>query len=238
MRRFILALKLMEIDRLDINSGFVTYPYFQESMNPQFRYCEGCRAAWKRGKRYPFFGNEKCTCPDQPLDDLGRWNNVSPSKFFDFSIRFLGRDNVTFNHHPAIEKLMNSEWLPQKRHLEMLARITFTTDLKWLFSIYAAQRFWDAAMVGCINVLPSRTTDQEYFPVMRAYEHYSIYNEDMGLLPLAFEIEEEGYNEIAKNAKNLYDQWMRPTNYAINTNLLKHIFEVIEFYTSEGTIKI
>lgn len=236
MRRFILALKLMQIDKLDINSGFVTFPYFQESMNPQYRYCEGCRNSWRRGKRYPFFGNEKCTCPDQPLDNLGKWNNISPSKFCDFSIHFLGRDEVTFKHHPAIEKLMNGEWLPQKRHLEMLARITMTSDLKWMFSIYAAQRFWDAAMVGCINVLPSRTGMQDYFPVMNPFEHYLTYSEDLAnslKLEYAFDVTEKSYNQVSRNAKELYDGWMRPTEYAINTNLLRHIFSKIEEHTAK-----
>lgn len=223
MRRFILALNLMDLDKLDINSGFVTFPYFQDSMNPQFRYCEGCRNSWKRGKRYPFFGNERCTCTNQPLNDLGRWNNVSPSKFYDFSKKFLGHDD----YHPFIEKLMNGEWLPQQKHLEMLARITFTTDLKWLFSIYAAQRFWDAAMVGCINVLPSRTADQEYFPAMVPFEHYRLFKEDMRFLPMEFEIDERTYDQTSKSAKSLYDEWMRPTEYRINTNLLRHIFSRI-----------
>lgn len=229
MRRFILALKLIRFDRLDINSGFVTFPYFQDSMNPQFRYCDSCRDKWKQQRRYSFDGKlgKKGQCTNtafnvDPIDlsDLGSWNNKCPESFFAVASEF----NVPMEQ---VERLLNGEWLPQQRHLEMLARITFTSDLKWLFSIYAAQRFWDAAMVGCINVLPSRTSDQKYFPVMNPFEHYRIFREDMRLLPMEFEIDERTYNQTAQAAKSLYDEWMRPTEYHINTNLLRHIFSKI-----------
>lgn len=233
MRRFILALKLMEIDRLDINSGFVTAPYFQDDMNPQFRYCDACRIKWKKESRQykykePAY-NLGCRFtdivdPDSPgwlINDLGKWNNACPEAFYWAAEQF----NVPMEH---VEKLMNARWLPAKEHLEMLARITFTADLKWLFSIYAAQRFWDAAMVGCVNLLPERTVDQDYFPEIIHGRDYVTFNEDMSDLNLDSIITEAGYNVVSRNALALYNQWMRPSEYAISTNLLRKIFQDIE----------
>jgi hypothetical protein len=233
MRRFILALKLIEIDRLDINSGFVTTPYFQDDMNPQFRYCDECRETWRMNKRYPWNNHTRTCCTNEHartfppnLSDLGAWNNKCPQSFYDAAHSLAKVDPA------ALALLLNARWLPQREHLEMLARITFTSDLKWLFSIYAAQRFWDAASVGCINVLPARTADQDYFPVMNPHEHYLYYSEELDRLGYEFEIGENEYNVISKNAKELYDSWMRPSDYIINTNLLRHIFSKIEEHTA------
>lgn len=237
MRRFILALKLMEIDRLDINSGFVTSPYFQDDMNPQFRYCDECRVVWKKNKAFPI-GNHKfsnCTNEDfrrEPADlsDLGRWNNKCPLSFYGAATMLSER--IRYKDNGQLEKLLNSRWLHQLAHLEMLARITFTADLKWLFSIYAAQRFWDAAMVGCVNLLPSRTADQDYFPVMYPNVHYAIFDERLAGLLGETEIPESVYNVISLNAKALYESHMKPTDYAIGTPILKYIFDGIEEHTA------
>lgn len=224
MRRFILALKLMNIDRLDINSGFVTKPYFQDDMNPQFRYCDACRAVWSANKSYPYSKSRKCSCPEPPLSDLGRWNNISPARFYGFAEDY----GVPDSSMHLVERLMNARWLSSQEHLEMLARITFTSDLKWLFSIYAAQRFWDAVMVGCVNILPDRTMDQDYFPVMEPGIHYCMFSEDFSSLDESFQIEEQHYNYVSRNAMALYNQWLRPSDYSISTNLLRKIFQDIE----------
>lgn len=233
MRRFILALKLMEIGKLDCNSGFVTSPYFRDDMNPQFRYCDECREIWKRGKTYPANsgnGGANCKNPEWPatgwhLSNLGAWNNRCPESFY----RVAGKYDANMG---MVEKLLNARWLPQREHLEMLARITFTSDLKWLFSIYAAQRFWDAAMVGCINLLPRRTADQDYFPKMYAGEHYAVFGERMDWIRNESEISEVDYGNISRSAKALYDDYMRPADYAIGTPILKHIFSKIEEHTA------
>lgn len=230
MRRFLLALELMKLDRLDINSGFVTEPYFQDGMNPQFRYCDECRKRWKPNRYYSYWNGhaaQNCTNPlferDMDLSDLGGWNNRCPQSFFAAATKLA--PNVRIDD---VEHLLNARWLPQREHLDMLARITFTSDLKWLFSIYAAQRFWDAAMVGCVNLLPARTAEQEYFPRMNVFEHYRVFREDFKLITFESEIDERTYNQTAAAAKALYDDYMRPTDFAIGTPILKRIFEKIE----------
>jgi hypothetical protein len=230
MRRFILALKLMERDLLDINSGFFTAPYFQDDMNPQFRYCDKCRQDWKKNKRHSSFDGVYFGCSNQLVvsgdyyNDLGGWNNKCPNSFEQFAKLFCGPDR----DRSRIESLFNTRWLTQQEHLSMLARITFTSDLKWLFSIYAPQRFWDAAMVGCVNLLPERTMDQEYFPDIGAGIHYLTFKEDFSNLQEHARITEGHYDIVSREARSLYDQWMRPTDYAINTNLLHHIITSIE----------
>lgn len=232
MRRFILALFLTRDGLLDTNSGFVTKDYFKEEMNPQFRYCDPCRIAFKQQNAalyHPYSPRKPaCRAPEwnpEGGNDLGRWNNCCPDAFFGIAERFMERHGMIAP--PVLEKLLNARWLSQEEHLGLLGRITFTSDCKWLFSIYAAQRFWDAAMMGCINFLPSRTMDQEYFPRMTAGQHYLTFDEKMDDLGMDMDLTEGSYRHISENARQLYDEWMRPTKYAIGTKLLEHIFERI-----------
>jgi hypothetical protein len=243
-RRFILALMLMRKDLLDTNSGFVTAPYFADDMNPRFRYCEPCRKTYRSKKHFawpenlrhfPHHGNAhepSCTSPAQwgdALDwttDLGKWNNACPRSFYWLSAQFQNRHGHIDT--AALEKLLNAQWLPAQAHQEMLARITFTSDLKWLFSIYAAQRFWDAAAAGCINLLPYRTVDQEFFPAIENKVHYLTYNDDFSALEASASTVELEYEFVSQNARNLYNHWIKPGRFALNENLCHHIFEQIE----------
>ena len=237
-RRFILALFLASQDLLDPNSGFVSSPYFADSMVPQFRYCDECRSLFrKHGRQFPLVGtnvsSSACNSPAKwgdPKDwclDLGQWNNRCPASFYWMAIQLRNRHGG-YCSNTMLEKLVNAPWLTAEAHQELLGRITFTSDLKWLFSIYAAQRFWDAAAAGCVNVLPSRTADQEYFPAMNPGEHYKLFREDCSKLPEDFITIGMQYNEITQNARALYDQWIKPDGGALNSNLCRHIVNLIE----------
>lgn len=229
-RRFILALFLQLIDRLDINSGFVLHPYFADDMNPQFRYCDECRASFRHN------GNKACNVTLHPgrcnspafrgdgkwsLEDLGHWNNRCPISFYWMAEQFQKRHGKV--DMLIVEKMLNARWLDPKEHLAMLGRILFSSDLKWEHSIFMPQRFWEAASAGCINVLPLRTINQEYFPRVKAGEHYLVFEEDFRHLDLAFVIDEQSYNHAAGEMRRIYEQWIAPTVYPINTNLLAHI---------------
>lgn len=239
-RRFVLALFLMQQGLLDVNSGFITFPYFAEDMNPRFKYCEECRNIFRTFKRYPYYTTDQrpsgCTSPagwaQENWDtELGKWNNCCPRSFYWLSDFWQKKYGMV--ERATIEKLVNATWLSSEAHQELLGRITFTSDLKWLFSIYAAQRFWDAAAAGCVNVLPSRTMDQEYFPAMRHGEHYAVYGEDMQSLAGEFILHtESSYDEITKAARALYDQWIVPGPHVLNTNLCHHIIQKIEEHAS------
>lgn len=236
-RRFVLALFLLRKGLLDTNSGFVLHPYFDEDMNPQFRYCDDCRKEFRANGRAKYYTNRHsigCNSPaardsgdtcDWILSDLGQWNNRCPRSFFWMAERFSQRHGAVDMNE--VEKLLNARWLDPKDHQAMLARITFSSDLKWLHSIYAPQRFWEAASAGCINVLPTRTMDQEYFPKMEAGRHYMVFEETFKNLELAFQVDEQQYNEISANARALYDQWIAPGRLGVNERLLAHIFDEV-----------
>lgn len=241
-RRFILALFLMRQELLDVNSGFVTAPYFADSMRPEFRYCDPCRALFKaNGGRFPLagthvspaacnssakWGNHKDWCLD-----LGQWNNRCPASFYWLATQFRNHYGG-YCDNAMLEKLVNAPWLTAEAHQELLGRITFTSDLKWLFSIYAAQRFWDAAAAGCVNVLPGRTADQDYFPQMEDGVHYLTYDEEMRFLDENVHATEEQYSRITQAASALYDQWIVPGRFALNENLCRHIINLIEQHAS------
>lgn len=232
-RRFILALNLMRLGKLDSNSAFMLSAYFDPNMNPQFRYCGECQRKFKGYYHYePPLTRGECNSPapwggdSLGLSDLSPWNNRCPKSFFWLAERFNAlRGGINMRE---IERMCNGRWLSADDHLRILARMLYTTDLKWIFSIYAPQRFWDAAMVGCINFLPRCTVDQDYFPPMYENVHYKTYREDMSSLSADMEISEKEFNDIGQATKRLYDDYMRPTGYPINTNLLAHIFRQIE----------
>lgn len=231
-RRIILAMFLMRLGKLDCNSGMVLTPYFSNHMDPAFRFCDNCRSYYKqRGNRAVFSYEDNiggCTSPARAdrfwdLSNLGHWNNRCPNSFYWMAIKFgekYGRVDMN-----EMETLLNAKWISDKDHQQMLGRIAFTSDLKWIHSIYAPQRFWQAAAAGCLNILPERTNDQCYFPEISDGTDYLTFSEQMDILDHDFgQINEALFNHITSNVRMKYEQWIRPTKYAISTNLLQHIF--------------
>lgn len=231
-RRFLLALHLLRLDKLDVNSGFVLHPYFEDGMNPQFKYCPECRMMYQAHRnRYPYIpkmGQHNCNGPHASdtawsLDDLGQWNNRCPRSFYWMAEQFMERHGTV--DMSVVETILGARWLDPKVHMERLGRITFTSDLKWVHSIYKPQRFWEAASAGCINVLPLRSIYQDYFPNTQPNLHYLGYEETFENLDLAFTIDEGSYREISEATRHFYETWIAPSRYGINTNLLTHIFD-------------
>lgn len=230
-RRFILALFLMAKDKLDPNSGFVLFQYFDDSMNLQFRYCDECRARYIANGRHvkytPFADAADCNGPHREgngwnFADLGQWNNRCPKSFFWMAEKFHERYGGV--QMGIVEKVLAARWLDPREHQAMLGRILFTSDLKWVHSIYKPQRFWEAASAGCISVLPGRTIFQDYFPDTKPLQHYLVYDESMTHLDLAFSLDESTYDQMSKETRHLYDTWIAPGVYPMNRNLLDLIF--------------
>lgn len=228
-RRVVLSFFLMRAGLLDENSGYALRDFFGSRMNPQFQYCEECRGRFIHKSRYDYHVSQRpdgCNSPanwgaELDLTNCGHWNNRCPRSWYWLADQFQ-------QHHgpisPAlVESMFNQSFVTTADHQNMLRRSSFTADLKWIFSIYAAQRFWDAAICGTVNLLPYRSADQEYFPNIYPGQHYSIFHEKMGDLECG--VFTPNYRDIVNNCWALYTEWIRPTNYRLNTNLLRHIAE-------------
>lgn len=229
-RRIILAMFLMLIDKLDCNSGMVLFPYFAENMNPAFRFCDPCRASFNtRYAPYAVDTTRPCNSPAYAgngkwdLSNLGFWNNRCPNSFYWMADRFQERYGPI--NHKDIETLFNGKWMVDEEHQRLLARITFTSDLKWIHSIYTPQRYWQGALAGSVNLLPKRTNDQRLFPDLKDGDDYITFDETFDDLSAVLNISEEQYNHISANARRKYDQWIRPTQHDISTNLIRYIYD-------------
>lgn len=231
-RRVVLALFLLRIGRLDSNSGFPLADYFQPHMAAQHRFCDPCVGEFLRYRRFPYREPQRrvheCTSPATwgdclDLSNPGQWNNRCPASFYWLATKFMARHGGI--NTQQWEEALNCKFTDPESALRMCGKALFTSDFKWLHSIYAAQRFWDGAIGGAINLLPSRTEDQEYFPVITKGEHYLTFTEDFSRLNEEAQISKEDYRRISSQAYGLYDRWIRPTNYGLNTNLLQHITE-------------
>lgn len=217
----------------DPASGFQTRDYFREDMNPDFRYCRECRAIFEQHHgRYPNSAERYggCLSPaewgggevDIPIPS--KWNNRCPASYYWLAGMFAKK------HGPismqAVEDAMNFVSETEQDHLATVGKMRFYADCKWEFSIHAAQRFWEAASVGTINLLPRRANDQEYFPVMRDGEHYLTFADDFS--DFSADISEEQFEYVSNNAYQLWEHWMKPTEeYAISPNLCEHIFKLM-----------
>lgn len=236
LRRVTLAFFLMRAGLLDENSGLPLKNFFSDRMNSGQQFCDECRSRYHRsGNRYIFHSSahsDQCSSMAEwggdriNLQHTGAWNNRCPRSFYWLAEKFA-------EHHgpisPAIvEDLFNAEFVSVEDHQRMLRRASFTADLKWIHSIYAAQRFWDAAICGTVNLLPSRTMDQEYFPALKVGEHYTTFFEETAPCTDQSLMGKEYYNHIVNNCWSLYAQWIRPTDYAVSTNLLAHILERVQ----------
>lgn len=234
-RRFLLSLFLLLKDKLDPNSGFVLHPYFEDGMNPQFRFCDDCRADYKAHRRARRIApSDHCTSlahgsfdsnATYSVADLGQWNNRCPRSFYWLAEQFQKRYGPI--NMSIVEDMLNARWLHPDQHMAMLGRILFTSDLKWIHSIYQPQRFWEGAAAGCISVLPDRSAKQSTFPQLDAGVNYLCFKETMKEVGFEFAIRPGDYEDMAKRNRQLFDDWIQPSAYKTNTNLLKHMLDLI-----------
>lgn len=238
--RVVLFLRLVQQGLNDLKSSFSTEAYFNGSMIERFRFCQSCirerqstgRCSYSTtpdvqnckspviwGTPGEFFGG-----PAFGRNDFGHWNNRCPHSFF-WLAKEYERCRGPLNN--CVEKALNGSMYPINEFVNDLSGAAYTADLKWLNTIYAPPRFWEAASLGTVNFYPKRTADQDYFPVMEEDVHYITFPNDMTNLNLDG-ISQHTWAEISNNAKNLYETWIRGDKYVVSTNLLRHITEQIE----------
>lgn len=228
-RRVVLAFFLLRSGMLDENSGFALRDFFGIRMNSQFRFCDECRSRFSRSNnRYTHHvsgHSDECTSPakwgnDLELANAGSWNNRCPRSFYWLADKFEQAHGPL--NPSTLENLFNADFVTAEEHHKMLRRASFTADLKWLHSIYAAQRFWDGAICGTVNLLPNRTMDQDYFPMIQPGQHYIPFNEGEPLVDHDFD-----YAQVQNDCWALYTEWIRPGEYGVNSKMLGHITDRI-----------
>lgn len=127
----------------------------------------------------------------------------------------------------AVETAMNYRSQEPGEHLRSIRDARFYADAKWEFSINMAQRFWEGACSGTVNLIPRRANDQDYFPAMKDDRDFMTFSDDFS--DLTAEVDEAKYQAVADNAFALWEEWIRPTRYAISSNLLKWMFDQCAF---------
>lgn len=221
--RFVAFLHALKAGVAHPASGFLTEDYFREDMVPQFRYCEKCRA--QKPMYYPVMA--ECECPKLSLENPLEWNNRTPRAFmrlaFDFFFECGGRLPVE-----EVQQALNFKRQSPREHLQAIADAAFFADAKWEFSIHTAQRFWEAASVGTVNLLPQRANDQEHFPYIEEGIDYCTFEDSFGDWSDLGEAASWDTYRIAHNARALYEHWIKPSEYVTNTNLLAHILGKIQ----------
>jgi len=239
--RYLLFLNLLKHNLCDESSGFPIGDYYLPNMSTQYRFCETCIEEFQKNGRlsYAYFKRNKHTCnnpyinwQEKPLPpgffhtDVGQWNNRCAPLFY-----FLA-DKIVEKHGEIDRRILEESLNTPYYHGDEFTRIASTYsifgDFKWIFSIYAPPRFWEAASLSAVNLLPKRTNEQEYFPEIKEGEHYITFKEDFSDIKEVVEsITEVDYNRITDNCLDHYHMWIKPGRLPVSVNLLKHMTEKI-----------
>jgi hypothetical protein len=225
--RVLLLFNLVKHGLVDSNSIFNTTGYINQ-------YCDVCQDIYSKGwmtlDKVRECGEKPCrwpkyyktdSLPSNYLQDRGDWNNGCPSRYFEMA-DMMGLDRG------MVENILNGHYVCITDYYDILNKYTMYADLKWIFSIYAPPRFWEAAAAHTVNLVGTRMNDQYYFPDMKEGEHYTTFQEDfIGLRQSCFLLEPE-FRRITDNTYGLYDKWIKAGEYKLNTNLMDHILQKIE----------
>lgn len=238
--RFHLFLNLLRHGLSGLESAFCTNEYFKPEMAPQFRYCQDCIDTRNRFGKIPYSHYAKTTkhrCNNQHVrwggeindnffnQDPGQWNNRCIPMFYWLADKFEER------HGPIdkalLENALNGTFLIKNDFHDILNRYVAYADFKWIFSIYAPPRFWEAAAIGSVNVVSSRVNDQSFFPAMYPDEHYLTFSEDFSDIG-SLNITKDKYEHITHNAKELYKKYiLSDSDFEVNKNLTDYIVSAI-----------
>ena len=238
--RYILMLNLLKLGAIDCNSNLGVRDYFSLQMHENHRFCDSCIEEHTKKKEisYEYYLTHKYNCNNKfihwqgeiPLGffhiDIGSWNNKCLPLFYWLA------DKIEEKHGPLdkvlLQQILNGWRLEGAAFTDLIARYLLYADLKWIHSIYAPPRFWEATAMSTINLVPSRTNDQDYFPAIFDNEHYISFKEDFSdLQSVLKKVTEADYNRITNNCLDLYREWIKPGRYRVPDRLLNYITEVI-----------
>jgi len=220
-----LYFNLLAKGMVDDNSMFAGTGYIHQ-------YCDDCKRAFKEqgGVTYDYIEKN----PNMPcrlkfwehnfMLNCGRWNNSCVTRYLDTAKLLAKKNGMDLN---MVEKALNSSFVGGYR-MSILNKYLFYADHKWIHSIYAPPRFWEAAEARIINYVAERVNDQEYFPCMEDNVHYLTYKEDFSNIDWVRDVTKEQFEYISNNCYELYKHWIKPDKFATSTNLLQHILDTIE----------
>lgn len=153
------------------------------------------------------------------------WNNRCYPMYYWLMDKFIskyGQIDVG-----VVEAVFNNPRISSQGLNSILGRYLFYGDFKWIHSVYAPQRFWQAARCNCINLLPERAASQSYFPVLKKDEHFITFKEDFSDLDKLHNVTKEQYEYITNNCFELYNKYIKIGRYKLSTNLMDEIFNKI-----------
>ena len=122
--------------------------------------------------------------------------------------------------------LSNYPWRFILKREELTTRTTATDANKYRYN------FTTPTSMITVRTLYS---DSNYSNPIREYETYPKYiNTDSSQVFIWYSgvVDEEEFGLITGNARDLYEQWIRPGNATISSNLARHIFDQIEIAVS------
>lgn len=157
----------------------------------------------------------------------GHWNNSCIPRYYDLASLFHAKHGGF--DLGSVEQAFKGAFDNTAWKNEIMNRYILYADCKWIFSIYAPPRFWEAAEAHIINLVPERMNDQSFFPELKEGVHYITYKEDFSNLWEVCSIGKAKFEYITQNCYELYDEYIVGRDgYRTSKNLLSWILQQIE----------
>lgn len=226
--RYIMFLHMVHSSLVDDNSGFFASCY------PA---CPRCRKAghipyggykdWFVGCDYKDLEWSKGTPPHLFNEGRGAWNNKCIPSFY--ALADIFQEAFGLIDMNLVDKALHKSFIGDYSFYDMLSNYAFFADYKWIHSIYAPPRFWQAVMCGSVNIISNRAGDQVNFPPLIAGEHYLTFEEDFSDISKFSNFDMSEWMRIAKNAMDAFREYIyTPTRHSLSRKLSGYIIEKID----------
>lgn len=243
-KRVHLFFNLLQKDLADENSAFNIKGY-------QHMMCEACKNRTYNNKDYTYNEYKTINNFDSCVNPAVKWWHNPPNVNWDGEVNdqifnksrwawnnrcfpqyywLMDKFTARYGHLDSgkVSQVLNSPSIGSREFNGILGRYMFYGDFKWIFSIYAPQRFWHAARCKNINLLPERAAAQSYFPEMTENNHFICFKEDFSDLEKIKNVSKEQYEHITNNCWDLYQKYMKFGKYKLSENLMNEIIKRIE----------